>query len=136
MSARAAGVIERHRRERHVAERLDQNAAEANHQQQSPGGIAVDAENDLATGRRHRLHQHAVDMRRRRVLPGCGEHAIIGRAHGFSPGKTERDRTGLGLVRDVGGLNLERDGTSDCLRGCNGLLGRVSELSRIVAPMP
>ena len=81
------GVIERHGSERDIAQRLDQNAAEADHQQQSPRRVAADPENDLAPGRRHRLHQHAVDVRRRRVALGGGQHTVVSRAHDVGAGE-------------------------------------------------
>ena len=94
--------IEGYRGQRDIAQRFDQNAAEADHQQQSPGRVAVDAENDFASRRRHRLHQDAVDLRRRRIPIGGGEHILVGHAHPISSGEIQSNGAGLGFVRDIG----------------------------------
>ena len=92
-------MIERHRRQRDVAERLDQYAAEPDHQQRTPVRIAVDAEDDFASGRRHRLHQDAVDARVRRVSFRGGEHTLVSSARAVV-GNIERHRARFGLVRN------------------------------------
>ena len=56
-------AIERHRRERNVTHGLDQNAPEADHEQWAPARVAVDAEDQFAPGRRHSLHEYALDLR-------------------------------------------------------------------------
>ena len=126
------GLIERHRRQRHIAERLDQHAAEPGHQHQAPCRVAIDAENDFAAGRRHRLHQHAVDARRRRMTLGGCEHAIIGRAHRIGAGEIQGDGAGFGLVRNIVGLDLERHRPPDRLRGGSSRVARMRELSHVV----
>ena len=115
-------VIERHRGERGVGERFDQHAAQPHHQKRPPTRVAIDAEDDLAAGPRHRLNQHPVDVRGRRMPPRRGDHALVGGAY-IAAGDIERHAAGFGLVGDVGGLDLQRDRPSD-LQGGGFRLGR------------
>ena len=128
-----SGVIERYGRERHVADCLDQNAPEADHQQRPPSRIAVDAENDLATRRCHWLHEDAIDARRRRITFGGGQHPMIAVTDGIAT-KVQSDRAGFSFVRDVGRLDLECDWLAYCPRRRSSFIGRLNEISSILNP--
>ena len=52
---------DRHRREDDIAQHLDMDAAEPDHQHRAEIGVAGDAEDDFDAGRRHLLHEHALD---------------------------------------------------------------------------
>ena len=106
-------AAERHRREGDVAQHLDMDAAEPDHQHRAVIGVAGHAEDHLDAGAGHRLHQHALDMGVRVCRLGAGQHGAVAVAHGIVAAQAEDDRAGLGLVQDVGRLHLERDRAAD-----------------------
>src|SRR5665213_3526399 len=126
------GMIERYRRERHVAKRLDHRPAEADHQERAPVVVAADTENDFAPGPRHFLHQHAVDDRRGGIAFGGSEHTLVSGARSLGS-NIERDAAGFGLVRDIGGLNFERDRAAKISSDSFGVFGGINERAGCVA---
>src|SRR5207245_1109430 len=54
---------ERHRGESDIAQDLDMDPAEPDHQHRAEIGVAADPEDNVVAGPRHRLNEDAVDLR-------------------------------------------------------------------------
>ena len=114
-SSRASASVraERYGGKGHVAQHFDMDAAEPDHQHRPEIGVAGDAENDLEAGRRHLLHQHALDRRVGWAAAAFAMHPRVGLAHRGLALDPECDRAGFGLVGDVRRLHLERHRAAD-----------------------
>ncbi len=90
--------------------------------------VANNAEHHLDALRHHFLHQYAVDAGIRRVARGGVQHLRISDTHRVVALQVELDRAGIGLVRNVGGVDLERNLAGDFARQGNRLFRSAREL--------
>ena len=97
----------RGRGQRGVFKHLYQHPAQPNHDQRAEQWIVTRADDHLDALRHHRLHQHAVDPRRRRHLFGVRHHRRVASAHFVSVAHVEADHAGLGLVRQIREFDLD-----------------------------
>ena len=93
---------------RNVAQDLNEHAAERRGEHGPKHRVARGAKHDLDALRHHLLHEHAVDTRLRCVRPRRLEDAEERRLHRIVAAEAKADAARLGLVRNVGGLHLQR----------------------------
>ena len=118
--------IERRRAKHHVAEGLDEDAAEPEHHHRPEHWIAMHPEHGLDAVLDHRRDHEAVDFAagpRGNALAHGG--ACL--AHRRGGAEIERDAADVGLVHDVGRRNLEHDWKSDGRCSQLGLRGGVGQ---------
>ena len=108
----------------HVAHHLDEDAAEPAHHGRTDERVALDAHDHLRAARDHRLHEDPVDARGRRAPTHLRQHLGEGASHGGGVRAAEPHAPDVGLVRDVGGVDLEHDRIADPLRRADGGLRR------------
>jgi len=92
-----------------ILENLDENSAQAEHQDRPEIGIAGNPDDGLHACRRHLLHGNADD-----VLIAVGPDDFPVRLpHLFGTVQVEPDPTGIRFVDDIRGDNLQRNGIAD-----------------------
>ena len=84
------------------------NAAEPRHDHRAEHRIGHQPQHDFKPGRRHLLHQHAIELCRGFVFFRRRHHRIKSLAHRRIAFDMQTDRTGLGLVRNVGRFDFHR----------------------------
>ena len=99
---RRVGGADRRHPQRHVAQLLHEDPAEAAQHRRAEERIGLDAEDHLAAAGDHALDQRAVEARRRRATPDLVEHVAEGSAHRCGVAAADANTAHVGLVRDVG----------------------------------
>ena len=121
--ARHQGPCQRcvQRRQGHgaIGQHLDCGAAGTEQDDRTEGGVDTGADDQFARARRldHRLYREAVDPRIGPRAAHAREHRSCSVAHGLVRIEVERHAADVGLVRDVGRQDLQRDRQPDRLRG-------------------
>ena len=89
-------------KQRTVFQQFDENAAQSDDDEGAEERVVTRADHQFHALRHHRLHEHAVDARRRGDFRGVGHDGGVGRAHIFRRAQIQTDDTGFGFVRQVG----------------------------------
>ena len=92
----------------HVAQHLNVDTAQSCRNDRTKHRIADNAQHHFNTWRHHFLHQHAIDACVRRVASGRFHNLHVAAMHRIVALQAQPDRTGIGLMRNVGRIDFER----------------------------
>ncbi len=112
-----------------VVNQFDHGAACAKGNYRAEGGVSDHADIDFAAalGAGHVLHRHPVDARLR-LQPGHGLHHVVVRvAHGRGVGDVQCHALYVGLVADVGRVDLQSHGKTQLGGNHHRLVGRTCQ---------
>ncbi len=101
--------IDRGEAQRGILQQLDENSAEADHDQRTEALIAHDAGDQLEARLRHRLNRDALEPRAGLLLPQRLADAREPRAHLLDGVQVELDAADVALVSDIGRQYFQHD---------------------------
>ena len=118
ISSRASMALSGGSATRGVAHRLDRDAARAERDHRAEHRIGGDADQHFARMReaQHRLHHHALDARLGPQRAHVPQHVVERRGHHLRVLQVQAHAADVGLVRDVGRVQLEHHREADLAR--------------------